>query len=93
MKSVYIYPTYRPDKDATEISILNIFMMLLDIGSMLGAVISVWDYQSIFNIKSDLFIFHWVETIRFKRFGLVQVFVFVVGVSLLKFLKNNMGIT
>lgn len=90
MKSVYIYPTYRPDKDATGNKYIEYFHDAFRHRFYVRELLSQFGIISLFfNIKSDLFIFHWVETIRFKRFGLVQVFVFVVGVSLLKIFEKK----
>ena len=90
MKSVYIYPTYRPDKDATGNKYIEYFHDAFRRRFYVRELLSQFGIISLFfNIKSDLFIFHRVETIRFKRFGLVQVFVFVVGVSLLKIFEKK----
>lgn len=90
MKSLYIYPTYTPEKDKTGNKYIKYFhdsfckqYLIRNRYGKLG-VISLY-----FNLRADSYIFHWVDLIISKQKGLIQVFLFILGVSLLKIMGKK----
>ena len=81
----YIYPSYNPHKNKSGNKYILYFHEafkkrsdVLNNRSNLG-VISLF-----FNLKADIFIFHWIDLIISYRFGCIQTILFWLGLLLLK---------
>lgn len=90
MKSLYIYPTYTPEKDKTGNKYIKYFH---DSFSKEYAIKNRHGKLGIaglfFNLSADCFIFHWVDLIITKQKGHIQVFLFLFGIFLLKAMRKK----
>lgn len=90
MKSLYIYPTYTPEKDKTGNKYIKYFhdsfskeYTIKNRHGKLGIA------GLFFNLSADCFILHWVDLIITKQKGRFQVFLFLLAIRLLRFLGKK----
>jgi hypothetical protein len=90
--SVYIYPNYNPKKDKSG----NLYIKYFKDSFIAEPTIVVRDNfwqigvaSAFFNLRSNIFIFHWVDLIPFKKFGTIQFVIFQILLFVLKVLQKK----
>ena len=91
MKSVYIYPTYTPNRDKSGNLYIKYFHEAFK-SSGWKVCNRLW-YIGIFslfaNLNTRLFIIQWIDLLPKKRFGKIQFVFFVIGILFLKLINRR----
>lgn len=90
---IYIYPTYTPSRDKSGNLYIKYFHEAFDADEHCLLVNRFWKIgiaSMFFNLDANVYIIHWVDLIPKKRFGIVQSFLFLIGITLIKMMRKRL---
>ncbi|WP_321332312.1 hypothetical protein [uncultured Bacteroides sp.] len=90
MKSVYIFPSYKTSGKGENNYIRFFHLSFINNGYTVHNRCSFLKVAGlIFNINSDVFIFHWIDAFPLFKLASIQIFIFKIYVHILRMLRKK----
>lgn len=86
----YIYPTYNPKRDKSGNLYIKYFRESFEHSDrVVNRMNSLGISSVLFNLDANIFIFHWVDLIPYKRLGLIQTLFFIFSLNIIQLKKKK----